>query len=292
MTLLEDAVQTSTKKRPSTKRAYCAAVRRFVDFAQGDLSGAACERWRDALIASGLSPRTVCTKIAAIKFASKRLELLGHHPNDFARGVEFPAYIKTKKRFARPMEEAARMLDACRGPRPVDSRDFAMFTLGFRSALRRESLVNLKLEDIDGRKFKVLIKGGRIHELFVDDEVIAAMAPWIEFLKRRGITTGYVFRSLRPTIKPPGVRIGAGLHPSSINTIMNERCELAGLRLHPHLMRHCTISWLLDAGASVFRVQQLSGHRDPASVQEYAYDTRAADDPVGGMLPALRSPAH
>jgi integrase len=134
-----------------------------------------------------------------------------------------------------------------------------------------------------------VIKGGREHELYVDDEVIAAMAPWVAFLKPRGIVTGHVFRALKPAIRPPGVVIGARLHPSSINAIMKQRCEQAGLRLHPHLMRHCCISWLLGAGASVFRIQQLTGHRDPASVQEYAYDTRAETEPVGGMLPSLTS---
>jgi site-specific recombinase XerD len=52
-------------------------------------------------------------------------------------------------------------------------------------------------------------------------------------------------------------------------------------------MRHCVISWLLDAGASVFRAMQLTGHRDPASIQEYAHDMRAAAEPIEGMLPPL-----
>ncbi|HEX7837202.1 MAG TPA: site-specific integrase [Kofleriaceae bacterium] len=251
-------------------------------------TGAAVEAWRDALAAQGLSPRTVNTKIAAVKFAAKRYEALGHGV-DFARAVEFLPVVKTKKRFARPLSEAARLLEACHGPRPCDLRDFAMFTLGFRTGLRRESLAALRFEDIDGRKVTVVIKGGRIHELYVDDEVIAAMAPWIAFLKRRGIVTGQLFRSLRPSIRSPGVVVGAQLHPSSINSIMNMRCEQVGLKLHPHLMRHSCISWLLDAGASVFRVQQLTGHRDPASIQEYAYDTRAVVDPIGGMLPSLTS---
>ena len=230
ITTLEHVVATSTKKRESTKTAYGAAVRSFVGFAGGNVSGAACEAWRDALLANGLKPRTVNSKLAAIRFASKRSEALGHGA-DFARGVEFVSYIKTKTRFARPIGEAMRLLDACRGPRPVDLRDFAMFTLGFRTGLRRESIVNLKLEDIAGRKFTVLIKGGRLHELYVDDHVVAAMAPWIGFLKRSKITTGFVFRSLRSSIRAPGVRVGDCLHPSSVNTIMNARAVTAGVKL-------------------------------------------------------------
>lgn len=289
MTVLEQVIESSTRKRASTKRAYRRSVQLFEAFAgaHAAYTGAAVERWRDAMLASGLSARTVCTRIAAIKFASKRLEQLGHHRIDFARAVELPAYIKTKKRFARPMSEAVRLLDTCRGSRPCDLRDCAMFSLGFRTGLRRESLAALRLEDIQGRRFQVLIKGGRIHELHADDEVLGAMRPWIDYLKKNRITTGHVFRSLRPSIRPPGVLIGARLHPSSINAIMSQRCEQAGLRMHPHLMRHSCISWLLDAGASVFRVQQLTGHRDPASLQEYAHDTRAESEPIGQLLPSL-----
>jgi len=290
MTLLEQVIETSTRKRPSTKKAYRRSVRLFEEFASRSTNavhtGAAVERWRDALLAQGLSPRTVNVKLAAMKFATKRFEALGHGV-DFARAVEFLPVTKIKKRFARPVAEAVRLLDACRGTRPCDLRDFAMFSLGFRTGLRRESLASLRLEDIQGRRFRVLIKGGRIHELYVDDEVIAAMAPWIDFLKKNKIPIGYVFRSLRPSIRPPGVVVGDRLHPSSVNAIMATRCEQAGLRMHPHLMRHSCISWLLDAGASVFRVQQLTGHRDPASIQEYAHDTRAAAEPIGGMLPPL-----
>lgn len=295
MTILEQVVETSTRKRPSTRRAYRRSVQLFEEFAVANASavytGAAVERWRDALLAQGLSPRTVNVKLAAMKFATKRYEALGHGV-DFARAVEFLSVTKIKKRFARPVAEAVRLLDTCRGSRPCDLRDFAMFSLGFRTGLRRESLARLRLEDIQGRKFTVVIKGGRIHELFSDDKVIAAMRPWIVFLKRQGIKTGHVFRSLRPSIRPPGVVVGDRLHPSSINAIMSQRCAQAGIKMHPHIMRHSCISWLLDAGASVFRVQQLTGHRDPASIQEYAHDTRAASEPVGELLPSLTTSAQ
>lgn len=258
----------------------------MVQRAHATYIGAAVERWRDALLAQGLSPGTVNTKIAAVKFASKRFESLGHGV-DFARAVEFLPVLKAKRRFARPISEAAQLLNVCRGSRPYDLRDFALFSLGFRTGLRRESLAALRLEDIQSRKLTVVIKGGRLHELFVDNEVIAAMRPWIAFLRRNRITTGHLFRPLRPSIQPPGVTVGARLHPSSINAIMKQRCEQAGIKVHPHIMRHSCISWLLDAGASVFRIQQLTGHRDPASIQEYAYDTRAASEPVGELLPSL-----
>jgi integrase/recombinase XerC len=285
MTLLEHIVTTSTKKRPSTRAAYQRAIRSFIDHAGSDWSGAAVESWRDALIAKGLSHRTINARLAAVRFASKRLHDLGHAERDAARAVEFLPVMKEKKRFARPIAEAMRLLDACRGRHPADLRDFALFTLGFRAGVRRESLAALKFDDIEGRRFRVVIKGGRIHELVVDDDVIAAMRPWIAFLARRGITTGHVFRSIRPTMGPERVEVGDRLHPASINKIMEGRCQQAGVRFHPHLMRHCVISWLLGAGASVFRVQQLTGHRDPASIQEYAHDVDAERDPVGGLLP-------
>lgn len=58
---------------------------------------------------------------------------LGHSNLQRIGEVDGAPVIKVKKRFARPVSEAAQLLDACRGSRPCDLRDFAMFTLGFRT---------------------------------------------------------------------------------------------------------------------------------------------------------------
>jgi integrase len=162
-----------------------------------------------------------------------------------------------------------------------------MFTLGFRTGLRRESLALLQLGEIVGRRLTVIIKGGRRHTLDVDDEVLAALAPWRTWLARRGITSGLAFRSLRASAHGDWI-VGKGLHPTSINRIMSARCNVAGVTFSPHLMRHCAISWLEAAGVPRARIAALTGHRDLRTISTYyVTDVDSSTDPVGGYLPPL-----
>lgn len=58
--------------------------------------------------------------------------------------------------------------------------------------------------------------------------------------------------------------------------------ELQGVT--PHTTRHTTASWLVQAGVSLYQVQQLLGHESPMTTQRYAHLAPDAFDAVSSVL--------
>jgi integrase len=294
VTLLEHVVATSTKKRPGTRSVYQANVRAFLDFVgvthntlHTDFTGADVERWRDALLARGLSPRTVNGKLAAIKFASKRLDALDHG-HDFAKAVEFLPVVIEKKRFAPTIERGRRLVDGCCGALPIDLRDRALIVIALRTGCRREGLAELQLVDIEpgASAMTVVIKGGRRHRIALDLESRAALSAWLVWLTGRGAIDGYVFRSLRRGIS--GWVIGDRLHASSVNLIFNKRAMRSNAgHWFPHLARHSFVSWADGAGVPRTRIANVTGHQNLDGLSPYLSDVDGDTDPVGQHLPSL-----
>lgn len=292
MTLLEHVVETSTKKRPGTRAQYLRAIRAFLDFAgrdQARWTGAAVERWRDALLAHGRSPRTINCKLAALKFASKRLEALDLG-RDFAKGVEFLPVVIEKKRFAPAIDRGKQLVDACRGDSGPALRDRALVVIALRTGCRREGLALLQSDDVEpgASAITVVIKGGRRHRIVLDPEAREALAGWRAWLASKGITDGAVFRSLRRGIK--GWSIGTKLHPSSFNLIFKKRAERTDAgHWYPHLARHEFCSWADGAGVPRARIASVTGHQSLTGLAPYLSDIRSESDPVGAALPSLMS---
>jgi len=292
---LEQAVTSSARLRPNTKRMYLVAVRAFTTFAGADprrWSGDVAVRWRDHLLKrENLVPKSVNAKLAALKFAFKRAVALKYLPDDMAAVAETLPYDKARTRRAVGREVAARMLATCdSSPRGI--RDRAILTAGFFSGMRRESIAKLDFSRLDLRRQRmtIWIKGGRWHELPIDPRVAEALQSWIDEMRRRfkAPARGQVFRSLQASLDPGGYLLGEALTPGSIWRIVRERAELAGVgNFHPHLMRHCFISWAWEDGATIEQIMAITGHRSPSTVLEYRIDTGSAG-PYRGLVKKLR----
>lgn len=288
VSVLEHVVASSTRKRPRTIDAYLHAVKSYLGYVRdAAFTGASVEAWRDAMALSGLAPVTVNARLAGLKFASRRYEALGFGP-DFARAAEPVQVVWQKKRFAPRFEVGQRLVDACRGSSPMALRDRAMIVLALRTGMRRESLAELMIEDveIDRPAATVIIKGGRRYRVRFDaEEAGTELATWLRWLDAvHGITTAHVFRSLRQGID--GWIVGDRLHPTSINRIFKHRAEIAGLHFHPHLARHAFVSWADAAGMRRSEIMAVTGHLDERSLAAYL-DPDIDDAPVVARIPPL-----
>lgn len=285
MNPLERAIELS-KLAKRTKQNYLAAVRSFQAFAGTHWTGARAAEWRDQLARTN-APATVNNRVAALRSVSRRMFELGLG-EDFARGVDDVDEVVEKKRRAVGPEVAERILRAAEGREPVDLRDYALLTLGFRTGARRESLQRLDFEDLKKPRITYWIKGGRRHELVADPEVWEALAPWLGWLRHNGVKGGRVFRSLVARLdSPPEPQKQLSLE--GINYVVTRRSELAGVHgFHPHLMRHCFVSWLVLNGVSKDRIKSMTGQKSDAMIDLYFTDVGAEADPVGSHLPPLR----
>jgi integrase/recombinase XerD len=86
--------------------------------------------------------------------------------------------------------------------------------------------------------------------------------------------------------------LGAPMRPGALNELLAALSRRAGLarEIHPHMLRHCFGSNVMDAGGALDEAQALLGHACPASTQVYlhpAHDRlrRAVDRVAARSLP-------
>jgi integrase/recombinase XerD len=284
---LTDIVRQSATLEAQTRSVYLQCVRRFESFApdQRIWSPQTVERWRDALLSQSLQPQTVNKHLYALRYASRRREALGRG-QDFARAAESAKAHRGKLRSALTLDEVESMIATCTRATPRDLRDRALLTLAVKTGLRVSGLQRLTWDEIHATKVSVILKGGRSHAIYLDDETHAALDAWKKCLGRGRPQAVFVSIHQKLNDKPS---IGKSLSRQSIHAIFAERGKAAGIKrpIHPHLLRHTFVTWALAAGVPVQRVMVMTGHRSLGALSGYVTDLDAQRDPVGGYLPTL-----
>lgn len=129
----------------------------------------------------------------------------------------------------------------------------------YATGLRRAELARLKITDIDSARNVIHIMGGKgrkDRDVMLSRKLLEALREHWRSLRRKN--TVWLF---------PGNRWHTGNHPIStkvIWTACREAAQRAGLgkSVHPHTLRHCFATHLLEDGADLRTIQILLGHRD------------------------------
>ena len=206
-----------------------------------------------------LSPNTVAQRLAALRFLYIQV---------LKRGWSAAQTPYPKKVFHLPeilsQDEVARLIDATRTP----FQRILVMTL-YATGARRAEVAHLKISDIDSQRMVVHIHGGKGRK---DRDVMLSLA-LLEELRT-------YWRGLRH--KPsewlfPGNRWHTSSRPISPKAIWYA-CQQAALRaglehkhIHPHTLRHCFATHLLEAGADLRTIQVLLGHSELEETMIYLH---------------------
>jgi site-specific recombinase XerD len=152
-------------------------------------------------------------------------------------------------------EEVAKLINAADSP----FHRILLMTL-YATGARRAEVAHLKVSDIDSQRMVVHIRGGKgrkDRDVMLSLRLLDALRVYWRGLKRK--PTHWLF---------PGNAWHTGARPVTTKvlwTACHSAAQRAGLEhkhIHPHTLRHCFATHLLEAGADLRTIQVLLGHRD------------------------------
>src|SRR6202158_1221500 len=204
------------------------------------------------------SPNTVAQHLAALRFfyvkTLKKAWSITETPYP-KKAVLLPTILS--------QEEVARLIDAARPP----LHRTLLMTL-YATGLRRAELARLKVSDVDSQRMIVHVQGGKGRK----DRDVMLSPKLLEELRQH-------WRRLEP--KPsqwlfPGNRNHRGDQPITTKVVWHacrNAAKRAGLKkqVHPHTIRHCFATHLLERGADLRSIQRLLGHNDLEQTTVYLH---------------------
>ena len=130
----------------------------------------------------------------------------------------------------------------------------------YATGLRRAELAHLRVNDIDKERMVIHVKGGKgrkDRDVMLSQNLLQALREHWRSLRRKPAV--WLF---------PGNRWHTGKQPVTTKVLWMA-CQQAAIRagledrnIHPHTLRHCFATHLLEAGADLRTIQILLGHRD------------------------------
>jgi len=221
------------------------------------------------------SPNTVAQRLAALRFfytkTLKRVWSIEETPYP-KKTLHMPTILS--------QEEVTRLIDAAR---PPFHRTLLMAL--YATGLRRAELARLKVSDVDSKRMVIHVrsgKGRKDRDVMLSPKLLEALREHWRGLQRK--PSAWLF---------PGNRWHTGDTPIDTKVVWNackEAAQRAGLQkdVHPHTLRHCFATHLLEAGADLRTIQILLGHRDLKETTIYLHLSQRHLHATAGPLDSLR----
>tara|TARA_R110002049_G_scaffold125972_1_gene281602 strand:- start:25 stop:1167 length:1143 start_codon:yes stop_codon:yes gene_type:complete len=137
-----------------------------------------------------------------------------------------------------------------------------IISLLYSAGLRRSELINLRLEDIDSKRFLINIKQAKGNK----DRVSILSLRLLEDLRT-------YFKKYRPKNYLFEGPTGLPYTGSSINKLIKRAASLAGIRknISAHTLRHSFATHLLENGTDLRSIQVLLGHNSSQTTEIYTH---------------------
>jgi site-specific recombinase XerD len=155
----------------------------------------------------------------------------------------------------------------------------------YATGVRRAELTHLKVTDIDSQRMVIHVRGGKgrkDRDVMLSPKLLDELRQhWQRLRKKPSV---WLF---------PGQKDHCGDQPIDTKTVWHachEAAKRAGLRknLHPHTLRHCVATHLLEAGADLRIIQTLLGHRDLEETTIYLHLSEQRLNATASPLDSLK----
>ena len=228
-----------------------------------------------------LSSSTVAIRLAALRFFYTKTLKKGWSIADTPypkKDHRLPAILS--------QEEVAQLIDAAS---TLFHRTLLM-TL-YATGARNAELTRLKFSDVDSKRMVIHIQGGKgrkDRDVMLSPKLLEELREHWQRLRRKPRV--WLF---------PGNHDHCADHPIDTKTVWHacqQAAQRAGLQksVHPHTLRHCFATHLLEDGADLRTIQILLGHNDPKETARYLHLSQrhlhAAASPLDSLLLKGASP--
>ena len=206
-----------------------------------------------------LAANTVAIYLAALRFfytkTLKRSWSIAETPYPKRARRCFPAVLS--------QEEVAQLIDAALTP----FHRTMLMTL-YATGVRRAELTHLKATDVDSQRMVIHVQGGKgrkDRDVMLSPKLLKELRVHWRRLKRK--PSVWLF---------PGNRHHSGDKPITTKVVW-QACHAAAQRagiqkdVHPHTLRHCFATHLLEQGADLNTIQMLLGHSDLKETSIYLH---------------------
>lgn len=211
---------------------------------------------------------SVKRKVAAIKSFHKfliREDLTNNLPSAELATPKIPRRLPDTL----TVSQIEKLLAAPGGTEPLSLRDKAILETLYGSGMRISELTNLDLKDVDfvGGLVRCFGKGSKERLVPLGSFALKALADYIREGRTKlvkGFTEQAVFVNAR----------GKRISRKGVWLLVKKYAGRAGLKLHPHSLRHSFATHLLEGGADLRSVQEMLGHASISTTQIYTHVSR------------------
>jgi integrase/recombinase XerC len=224
------------------------------------------------LHAANHAPRSIQRALSALRSLYRYLQKQRLADHDPTTGIRAPK-ARPKLPQLLDTDQANQLLDFT----PADAaalQDRAIAELFYGSGLRLAELTGANVADLDldGGFITVRGKGGRMRQVPLGRQCVAAVCAWLEHRQEHGPPA-----AAQPDAKASaplftgrgGRRIGARTVQTRLKRLAVQ--QLGSDQLHPHMLRHSFASHLLESSSDLRAVQELLGHADISTTQIYTH---------------------
>jgi integrase/recombinase XerD len=196
-----------------------------------------------------LSPNTVAIRLAALRFFYTKT--LKRHWN--TSDTPYPKKIHRLPTIL-SQEEVVQLIDAA----ATAFHRTLLMTL-YATGLRCAELTRLKISDIDSKRMVLRVQGGKgrqDRDVMLSPKLLEELRQYWQNLRRKPRVWLFPGKSSHDSDQP--------IDTKTVWHACHKAARRAGLKksVHPHTLRHCFATHLLEAGADLHTIQLLLGHHD------------------------------
>jgi len=224
--------------------------------------------WIVSMTESGVSLSTVNRKIAAVKafyLFLMRTKVIANNPMLIHKSL--PAKKKLQVPFSvSEMKHVLDLFDTVAND--FESiRNFLIITLLYCTGMRRQELIEIKVENIDFNQHLLKVLGKRNKERLLP--LMPETLDLISFYLKLRLSLPVMVDDKYLFLNKKGVKLGPTFVYRLINSYFSNVSEK--LKKSPHIIRHTFATHLLNNGADLNAVKELLGHSSLASTQVYTH---------------------